>query len=214
MFPNLQFPPEEFDQWAAHYDQNVGSNAGFPFDGYARVLETIVDRAAIAEGAWVLDLGTGTGNLAQLFARRGCKLWGLDFSAPMLEKAQIKLPAAQFAQVDIRAEWPLEFRRRYHAIVSGYTFHHFPLQEKVELVIRLVNEHLLPGGCLLIGDIAFQDAAEEDALRRAMGPEWDQEYYWLADETLTAFTRAGIRAKFIRISSCAGVFRFTIQRIP
>jgi len=200
-----RFQPAEFDDWAARYDEST-ADSGFPFDGYARLLHTILDLAEPQPGQAVLDLGIGTGNLALPFARRGCAIWGLDFSANMLAIASQKLPQATLAQVDLRQPWPPAFQRRFDCIVSGYTFHHFLLEEKVPLVQRLLDEHLAPGGRLLIGDIAFRDAAAEDVLRRALGPEWEQEYYWLADEALAAFTAAGIPAAFIEISSCAGIF--------
>lgn len=205
---NDRFQPQEFDDWAASYDQSAGQDTGFPFDGYSRVLQTIVDLVAAQPGQAVLDLGIGTGNLALPLAQRGCSIWGLDFSAAMLALAQEKLPGATLGQVDLRRAWPPAFQRRFDCIVSGYTFHHFLLEEKVQLVQRLLRNSLAPGGRLAIGDIAFPDAAAEDALRRALGPEWDQEYYWLADESLAALTAAGISARFTQVSSCAGVFFF------
>jgi putative AdoMet-dependent methyltransferase len=201
-------PPSAFDDWAASYDRSVNANSGFPFDGYSQVLQTIVDLAAVQPGATVLDLGIGTGNLALPFAKQGCALWGLDFSSEMLALAQAKLPGTTLAQVDLRAKWPPAFQRRFDCIVSAYTFHHFLLKEKIDLAQRLLNEHLSPGGRLIIGDIAFRDAAEEDTLRRTLGPEWEQEYYWLADESLAAFTAIGVSAHFIKISSCTGIFQF------
>jgi putative AdoMet-dependent methyltransferase len=206
------FSPAEFDDWAASYDQSVVTDSGFPFDGYSRTLQTIVDQAALPQGSAVLDLGTGTGNLAVLFSRQNHELWCLDFSAQMLELARVKLPGANFAQVDIRGDWPGAFRRRYDGIVSGYTFHHFPLEEKVVFIQRLLVDHLSQGGCLVIGDLAFPSAIEEEALRCKMGEAWEQEYYWLADEALAAFSAIGIIARFTAISSCAGVFH--ISRLP
>lgn len=202
----LQFHPEEFDDWAAGYDESASTDRGFPFDGYSQVLQTIVDLAAAQPGHSVLDLGIGTGNLALPFAARGCAVWGLDFSANMLALARRKLPHAVLGQVDLRAAWPPAFQRRFDRIVSGYTFHHFPLAEKAALVQRLLDDHLSPGGRIVIGDIAFLDAAGEDALRRRLGAAWEQEYYWLADETLAALSAAGISARFIKMSSCAGIF--------
>lgn len=75
------FPAEEFDQWAADYDQDVVDDTSFPFDGYSQVLALIVERAEVGCGATVLDLGIGTGNLAALFARQGCRVWGMGFTA-------------------------------------------------------------------------------------------------------------------------------------
>lgn len=200
-----QFFPSEFDDWAESYDSNTQDETGFPFDGYSRVLQLLVDEASVAPGSLVLDLGAGTGNLAALFEEHGCQVWGLDFSEKMLEIARLKLPKAVFAHADIRDRLPNSFPQRYHAVVSAYTFHHFPLKEKVHLVKRIVEENLHPGGRLVIGDLMFRDAADEDALRRAMGEEWEQEYFWLADEAVAALAAAGISARFRKISSCAGV---------
>ncbi len=199
------FPPSEFDDWAATYDESVQSS-DFPFTGYPQVLRAIFDLAALPPGAAVLDLGTGTGAIAALFARAGCRVWGVDFSEEMLVRARAKLPGAVFAHADVRDPLPAAFPRRYDAIVSGYTFHHFLLEEKVALARRLVTNHLRPGAPLLVGDIAFLTAAGQEALRRALGDEWEQEYYWLADETLPALAAAGLDARFHAISNCAGVF--------
>ena len=44
-----QFEPEEFDRWAAAYDQDVHSDA-FPFTGYNALLDEIVRRADARPG--------------------------------------------------------------------------------------------------------------------------------------------------------------------
>jgi putative AdoMet-dependent methyltransferase len=206
--PSNPFPPSEFDAWAASYDESTSAATGFPFEGYNLVLDTILKQSDPIAGDTVLDLGTGTGNLAVRFLDAGCRVWGIDFSGEMLVRARQKLPEAIFAQTDLRGEWPPEFQRRYNRIVSAYTFHHFPLPEKVRLVARLIERFLKPGGTFVIADIAFQDAAEEDQLRQQMGEEWEDEFYWLADETIEAFREAGIGVEFTKVSSCAGVFRF------
>jgi len=202
------FPPEDFDEWAAKYDSSTTVDSGFPFDGYSRLLQTIINLSGVNPGANVLDLGIGTGNLALLFAGKGCNIWGIDFSPQMIALAKVKLPGAELACLDLRADWPVLFQQRYTCIVSAYTFHHFVLEEKVRLVQRLIAEYLSPGGQLLIGDIAFRNAAEEAELRDQLGEDWEQEYYWLADETCGAFLSVGITMVFIKVSSCAGVFQF------
>jgi ubiquinone/menaquinone biosynthesis C-methylase UbiE len=82
----------------------------FSLDGYEDVLDALVATADTTQGMKVLDLGVGTGNLAERFVRRGCTVWGVDFSASMLEKAREKLPHAHLLRGDLLGEWPLELR--------------------------------------------------------------------------------------------------------
>ena len=200
------FPPDEFDAWADHYDHSVLESGSFPFYGYGQVLETILALSQAKEEDSILDLGTGTGNLAILFASLGCQIWGLDFSAEMLARAQRKLPQAVLGLADLRDEWPQEFQRRYNKIVSGYTFHHFTLEEKVRLVRRLFDHYLYPGSTMIIGDIAFASASAQDHLRLSLEDEWEEEFYWIADETIEALARGGLQSEFHKVSACAGVF--------
>jgi putative AdoMet-dependent methyltransferase len=90
--PSNSFPPSEFDAWAAAYDESTSAATGFPFDGYNLVLDTILKQSDPIGGDTVLDLGTGTGNLAARFLDARCRVWGIDFSGEMLVRARQKLP--------------------------------------------------------------------------------------------------------------------------
>ena len=74
-----------FDAIAPEYDRfNAWASLGL----HQHWRRTLVSR--IPQGAEVLDIATGTGDLAFLEARRGHRVTGLDFSEPMLARAQSK----------------------------------------------------------------------------------------------------------------------------
>jgi putative AdoMet-dependent methyltransferase len=201
---SISFPPSDFNDWAETYDTSVTTEE-FPFIGYTKVLKRIVHLAKPQEGMTVLDLGTGTGNLALPFARAGCELWCTDFSAPMLEKARAKLPKAHFCLHDLHNLLPDELHGPFECIVSAYVFHHFTLEEKIRILERL-RAHLSPGGRIVIGDVSFHDKTARDEMKTGCGEKWEEEFYWLADETLAALGEHGWTATYEQVSRCGGVF--------
>ncbi|HEY4811854.1 MAG TPA: class I SAM-dependent methyltransferase [Solirubrobacteraceae bacterium] len=71
----------DFGRTASDYARH---RAGFPAELLDRLAALDVGR----HGARVVDLGTGTGSLARLFAQRGCEVTGVDIAAPLLEQAR------------------------------------------------------------------------------------------------------------------------------
>jgi putative AdoMet-dependent methyltransferase len=199
------YPASDFDHWASSYDQDV-QTGDFPFAGYLQALDTVVKVAEAVPAMQVLDVGTGTGNLAVKFAALGCNLWCTDFSAVMLEQARLKLPQARFALHDLRQDkWPDGFDVEFDRIVSAYVFHHFDLREKIH-ILQTLSKRLTPDGRLVIADIAFPTQGALQAARQMLADAWEEEEYWLTDESLAALRQAGFSALFTPVSWCAGVF--------
>jgi putative AdoMet-dependent methyltransferase len=199
------FPASEFDQWAPQYDSDV-YDEGFPFTGYQHVLAECVRLADARAGMTVLDLGVGTGNLAELFLALGCELWCTDFSSKMIDVARAKLPAAQFFLHDLCQPFPASFFHRFDRIISAYVFHHFKLPEKIGIIRRLVDDLLLPGGCLVIADISFPSLQALEIPRAAAGKDWDDEPYWITTEALPALKTIRADAAYTQVSNCAGIY--------
>ena len=94
-----------FDRIAGVYDLlNGAMTAGL----HHRWRRRAVELARVGPGSRVLDLATGTGDLALELARRvapGGEVVGADFSEGMLDRARAKLAAAEGLEVRPRFEW-------------------------------------------------------------------------------------------------------------
>jgi demethylmenaquinone methyltransferase/2-methoxy-6-polyprenyl-1,4-benzoquinol methylase len=89
-----------FDRIAGFYDlMNSVMTAGL----HHRWRTRAVDLAAIGPGSRVLDVATGTGDLAIEVARRGADVVGSDFSGEMLERARSKAPGLRWEQANALA---------------------------------------------------------------------------------------------------------------
>lgn len=122
-----------------------------------RVTEVIIDLVEFADTAApreVLELGTGTGNLAFsiLSSFSVSRYWGYESSEHLLDVAKAKL--APFGSVvrigaeDFRtACWPSQL----DLIVSTLTFHYLPHEAKRGMFARAYVA-LRPGGIFIMGD--------------------------------------------------------------
>ena len=195
----------EFDLWAEGYDKSVGVSEEenrYPFAGYKAVLGTIFQTVMEKPNAVVLDLGFGTGTLTAKLYENGCTVYGQDFSARMLELAAPKMPQAHLYQGDFTQGLvePL-LEQRYDFIVATYSLHHLTDEQKVSF-LRVLREHLNPGGQILIGDVAFETRGALEQCRKDAGDEWDdEEVYFVVEELKKAFPTLD----FLQISFCSGV---------
>ena len=194
-----------FDLWADDYDKSVGlsdDDGTYPFAGYRAILNAIYNRVLRAGAHTVLDIGFGTGTLTSRLYAQGCRICGQDFSERMIGLARQKMPDATLVQGDFSRglAQPLA-QQKYDAIIATYSLHHLTDSQKVSFLSSLLSL-LNDGGCLYIGDVAFQTRAELEACRAACGEEWDEEeIYFVFDELKQAFPAM----QFEPMSCCAGL---------
>lgn len=101
----------------------------------------------LPEGARLLDLCCGTGQLAAALAHRGYALTGVDNSEQMLRYARRNAPAVEFFKADARS---FKLPNSYDAIVSTFdSLNHFLTLEELAAVFRQARQALAPTGWFL-----------------------------------------------------------------
>ena len=104
--------------------------------------------AVVQPGDRVLDVCCGTGDLALAASRAGGRVTGLDFSAPMLERARGKSSEIEWIEGDALA---LPFAdESFDAVTIGFGLRNLPNVERGLTELRRV---LRPGGRLAILEI-------------------------------------------------------------
>jgi demethylmenaquinone methyltransferase/2-methoxy-6-polyprenyl-1,4-benzoquinol methylase len=150
--PDSRLIREMFDRISGDYDR---------FNRWASLgLDALWRRSALAvvrPGMRVLDLGTGTGDLALGAARRlggRGEVVGIDFSVPMLILAEEKRRRRRLEGVRWEArraeEVPFE-AEPYDAVVSAFVLRN--IHEHLETILEGVRRALKPGGVVSFVDL-------------------------------------------------------------
>ncbi len=124
---------------------------------FARLAETVLERAAPAADDRVVDLGAGTGLLTLPLAPDVEQVVAVDASQAMLARLDEKARALRLVNVtplvaDLRS-LPLADETAT-LVVSNYAFHHLDDRSK-ELALSEARRVLAPGGRLVICDMMF-----------------------------------------------------------
>ena len=121
---------------------------------FLQVIDELVPSAA-RPGTSVLDLCCGTGGLAGLLSRRGCRVTGLDLAEAMIGLARKSAPTADFVVADARC---FAFREAFDAVVStADSLNHVTKIEELAHVFRNVRAALVPNGPFLF-DLLMESA--------------------------------------------------------
>ncbi|MEU8763594.1 class I SAM-dependent methyltransferase [Streptomyces sp. NPDC048659] len=107
--------------------------------------------ARLRPGARVLDVGSGTGRpVAELLARAGCEVTGIDVSGEMVALARAQVPGARFVQADARTfEAPAG---GYDAVCAFFPLLMMTRAEATDVLKRMAG-WLAPGGHLVTATV-------------------------------------------------------------
>ncbi|RFU85605.1 class I SAM-dependent methyltransferase [Streptomyces triticagri] len=152
-------------------DDYARHRAGFPPELVTRLAE----RGVAVDGRDVVDLGTGTGTLARLFALAGGRVTGVDPAAPLLQQAEA-LDREAGVNVTHRvatAEDTGLAGGGYDVVSAGQCWHWFDAPRAAAEVRRLLR----PGGRVVIAHFDWlplpgNAVAATEELITEFNPDW------------------------------------------
>lgn len=179
-----------FNDWASTYDSDVARPGQTDvLTGYEESLRLVAGMLPAMASARVLDIGIGTGAFAELVAREGLEIHGIDISTEMLEQCRCKHPGFSLkvgSFVDIPYRDGL-----FDTAISSFAFHHVEPVDRLRACCEVFRV-LKPGGCLCLLDVMFVSGAALEAAKRRIGRYWDdEEDYPLVAELDEALREAG-----------------------
>jgi len=131
----------EYDDFAWAYNKMLGTES---MQRFLPVVEQLV-LSHCKEGASVLDLCCGTGQLARELNKRGYRVTGIDGSEAMLSYARENAPDVEFIADDARTFCQ---EPKCRAAISAYdSLNHVMSIGELGQVFRNVHASLVDGGC-------------------------------------------------------------------
>lgn len=141
---------------------------------YDEMLDDLMKRLRLPDGAKILDLGCGTGILAEMLLEQVAmsSVSLLDFSANMIEVSERRLN--RFGE---RAKF---FHRvfqdmppgPYDAVVSTLAIHHLESGEEKRSLYLQVLDQLAPGGSFWQGEYVSSSSIEDYTINESSWGEW------------------------------------------
>ena len=101
-----------------------------------QAINRLLDAADASQNSKALDLCCGQGNVSEALLRRGCKVFGVDFSPAMLAFARRRAPGATFIEADAQ-KLPFE-AFEFDFVVSNLGVCHVPDQTRALAEVRRV----------------------------------------------------------------------------
>jgi 2-polyprenyl-3-methyl-5-hydroxy-6-metoxy-1,4-benzoquinol methylase len=108
----------------------------------------IQSSAKLSPATQVLEIGCGTGNFTNLFARSNANIVAVDISPDLLEKARKRgLPANRVQFICCRFEEMMQ-TEAYDAVIGSSVLHHLELKDALAIIFSLLK----PGGFMVFAE--------------------------------------------------------------
>ncbi|MDG5814247.1 class I SAM-dependent methyltransferase [Chitinispirillales bacterium ANBcel5] len=134
---------KEYERLCKYYDQDWADGV----ETFKPLIENTLSRHC-PSCSNILDLGCGTGVLANYLAEQGHKVDGVDLSAAMIEVARSrKVPGANFYVKNMRRFEP---QKQYDLITCTFdAINYLKGTEELEELFLMISKALVPGGFFL-----------------------------------------------------------------
>jgi demethylmenaquinone methyltransferase / 2-methoxy-6-polyprenyl-1,4-benzoquinol methylase len=205
-----------FDRIAGVYDlMNTAMTAGLHHRWRARA----VDLAGVGPGSRVLDVATGTGDMAIELATRvspGGEVVGSDFAEGMLDRARAKSSAAGPGRVRPRFEWADAMALPYatgifDAATVGFGARNFDdLGRGLAEMVRVVR----PGGRVVVLEITTPTRAPLSLFYRLWFDRIVPALGWLAGALVTSVSRFRQPTSETTIAEAYSYLPNSVKRFP
>ena len=182
-----------YDQAVAFYDETRGYRDGV----VERYRDALLDHAGAAPSARILELGIGSGLIAQAFLRKSLDYYGIDFSLGMMRLIRGKLEDDRrplLAQADC-ANLPFA-AASFDLVHAARVFHHLAdWRDCIDEARRLLRA----GGALVIVEnlppadaepppwAVVQEKWDEILRRLGVGDDGIEHGIWLTDEAMSRY---------------------------
>jgi ubiquinone/menaquinone biosynthesis C-methylase UbiE len=120
------------------------------FPSYVELLNSICEELRPEPGSLVLDIGSGTGNLAVRLKSMGCHVVALDFCRDALVRHRAKRDDSHLVMADLRHGLPFK-ENSFAAIVSNNVLYTLSAEDQVRVTKGLFRI-LKPGGRVVIAN--------------------------------------------------------------
>ena len=154
---------DEFQQVGTDYGSKTEAEIYDATHSDFRDIETeslhVIDSLGIKSGNVLIDFGSGTGTFAIQAAKRCNKVYAVDVSQAMIERAKTKAIQAKATNIEFHHAGFLSYEHSDHpvdAIVTTFAFHHLPDFWK-GIALKRLNRMLKPGGQLYIHDVVMEE---------------------------------------------------------
>ena len=148
--------------------------------------------AFLKAGDTVLDVGCGGGAKARYLAKKGFKVFGIDFSENMIEIARREVPEAEFAVMDMKDL--SRFGREFDGVFAQASLLHITKKE-VHSVFREFLSHLKPNGYLYVAVKEGNEGQRDEEIKKESdyGYEYERFFsFYTIDELRQYFLDAGL----------------------